>query len=195
MVATIVQCGIPELLDRVDAPEGFRVEYVEGMIVITPPPDDQHETIAESVLYAFIRSGLNFVRPAARGYCLMRGCTDMRKGNHVIPDLTVASRAFTDAERAAAEQHRNWMPAEALDLVVEVTGSNITADTKGKYAAYARLNIPIYLLVNRDQRTATVFTDPSGDVQTPGYAVNRVFKFGQPLVLPEPYPELDTASW
>ncbi|NUU20806.1 MAG: Uma2 family endonuclease [Streptomycetaceae bacterium] len=187
--------NIPKLLDDLDAPEGFRVEWVEGGYAVTPPPAHEHETIAASLLRQLFRTDLEFVYPGGRGYCMTSSCTDLSKGNHVIPDLAIGARPFTQNEIAAAELHENWLSADALDVVVEITSSNLKADTQAKVAAYGRMGIPYYLIVNRSAREVVLLSKPTGDVAEPGYADRQSFAFGQRVQLPDPYPVLKTTTW
>jgi Uma2 family endonuclease len=186
---------IPELLDTIDAPKNWRVEYIEGEIIVSPSPSLGHEDIATSILRQLMLADIPHVYPAGLGYCMRHGCTDESKGNHVIPDLSVLSRAFTKQEQAAAELHKNWLWSDALDLVVEVTSSTPQADTVRKVRAYARMGVPYYLIVNRSAHEAVLLSKPTGDVAEPGYADRQSFAFGEPVRLPEPYPGLDSTTW
>jgi Uma2 family endonuclease len=185
---------IPNLLDGINA-EGFRVEYVEGGIVVTPAPAHYHDEVADNVLGQLRRAGLSYARFGSKGFCKAATCSDITKGNHVVPDFWVASRAFTDQEIAASELHRNWMSAEALHLVGEVTSTNRRADTRDKLTAYARMSIPHYLLIDRTEHTLTLYSDPTGDVDVPAYGTKHTVKFGEPVPMPHGYPTLDSTTW
>lgn len=185
---------IPDLLDGINAGD-FRVEYVEGGIFVTPAPAHYHDEVADNVLEQLRRAGLSYARFGSKGFCKAATCGDITKGNHVIPDFWVAFRAFTDQEIAASELHFNWMSAEALDLVGEITSTNRHADTRDKLTAYARMAIPHYLLVDRTEHTVTLYSDPSGDVDVPAYDTKRKVKFGEPVPMPDGYPALDTSTW
>ncbi|WP_436773332.1 Uma2 family endonuclease [Yinghuangia sp. YIM S09857] len=124
--------NIPELLDDLDAADGFRVEYVEGGFTVTPPPSQEHEDIAGNLLKQLNRADLAHVYPAGRAFCLGNGCSDAEVGNHVVPDASVAAREFTPEERRQASLHKNWIIADALDLVVEITSTNRKNDLKDK---------------------------------------------------------------
>lgn len=187
--------SIPELLDGIDAPEGWRVEYVEGGIVVSPPPGPFHESILTNLLYQLIPT-VKFVRQAGRGYCMRRNCADRTVGDHVIPDLAIGTRDFTPAEMEDAQHtHGGWLPADSLDVVFEVTSSNRKTDTRDKYAAYGRMGVPHYVLVDRAKHTVIVYSDPSGPAPQPGYATTQSFPFGQDVHLPAPYPALRTTTW
>lgn len=191
--------SIPHLLDDIDVPQGWRVEFVEGNIRVVPPASVSHNIIANAIIRRlgvhFDAIGLPYQAYTDIGYCVAAGCSDKQKGNHVIPDVSVATRAFTDGEIAAADAHSNWISSAALDLVVEVTSHNRTADTRDKVAAYGRMSIPHYLLVDRRDQVAVLLTKPTGDVDSPGYADSRTFPFGTDVQLPAPYPVLETKTW
>lgn len=190
---------IPRLLDGISAPDGWRVEFVEGEITVSPPAGGPHNVTANMIMreftWHFRNAGINYEASMGFGFCNTASCGDEQKGDHVIPDLAVATRPFTAAELDASERHSGWMPCAGLDLVVEVTSSNRTADTVVKVGAYGRMAIPYYLLVDRRDRNTTLFSEPTGDVRDPGYAAKQVFAFGDEVMLPTPYPSLDTKAW
>lgn len=185
---------IPDLLDAVNA-EGFRVEYIEGGIAVTPPPAHYHERITHNLLWQLWRADLMYSGIGGEGFCKAANCVDPAKGSHVVPDVWVALRDFTEQEIAASELHKNWMSADALDLVGEVTSTNRRADTRDKLTAYARMSIPHYLLIDRTEHAVTLYSDPTGDVDVPAYDAKRKVKFGEPVPMPDGYPTLDTTTW
>lgn len=78
-------------------------------------------------------------------------------------------------------------------LVVEVTSeSNAETDRVVKRKRYAEYGAPLYLLVDRMEKTVTVFTDPG----RLGYTkVDGPHPFGTPVRLPEPFGiDLDTSG-
>lgn len=103
------------------------------------------------------------------------------------------TRPLTSAELKACGH--GWVSRAALDLAVEVTGSNRTADTVAKVKVYGRMAIPHYLLTDRSDRAVVLYSDPTGDVDEPGYRFARSFAFGDAAQLPDPYPVLETATW
>jgi Uma2 family endonuclease len=169
-----------------ETPEGFRAELIEGEIVVTPPPDGDHEdniaALSEQILalskVPMRASGNKGLRLASGGRC---------PSNHVIPDLTVAPRElrlFRGAEP--------WMPARNVALVVEVTSTRPERDRAAKRHCYARAGIPLYLLVDREKQRVTLMSEPIED----DYSRTVFVPFGEPLDLPSPFAfALETAEF
>ncbi|MEV6105885.1 Uma2 family endonuclease [Streptomyces sp. NPDC051940] len=168
-----------------DAPEGFRVELLEGEIVVTPPPDGEHEDYINTIVKQLIRRSATEVDVSGnKGLKIPRGGPCPK--NHVIPDLTVAAtdlRLFRDADP--------WMPCDGVALVLEVTSTKADRDRTAKRHCYARGAIPLYLLVDREQSSVTLFSDPAGE----DYLQLSTVPFGKKLTLPAPFSfDLDTAE-
>ncbi|MEV6166099.1 Uma2 family endonuclease [Streptomyces sp. NPDC052052] len=169
-----------------DTPEGFRAELIEGDIVVTPPPDGDHEDCIGLVLDQVIRhartdmdfSGNKGLKLSSGGRC---------PKNHVIPDGT-----FAPTELRLYRGADPWMPCAGVALVVEVTSSKLRVDRADKRHCYARGPIPLYLLVDREESSVTLFSDPEGD----DYRQRCTVPFGKKLSLPEPFGfELGTADF
>ncbi len=85
-----------------------------------------------------------------------------------------------------------------IALVGEVTSSNHAIDTGAKLATYAAAGIPVYVLINRETRTAHCYTGPSLPGDNPAeayYTHDTEVDLGDPLPLPAPYPALDTSPF
>ncbi|MGA5194754.1 Uma2 family endonuclease [Streptomyces exfoliatus] len=169
-----------------DTPEGFRAELIEGEIVVTPPPDGEHEKYISRVLRQVIRRSLVDMDVSGNKGLKLTG-TGERPRNHVIPDLTFAP---VDADLFGGAD--SWMPCGGVAMVLEITSSTPNADREVKRPCYARGDIPLYLLVDRDTSTVTLFTDPEdGD-----YREHHAVPFGKPLALPAPFGfDLETAEF
>lgn len=169
-----------------DTPEGFRAELIEGEIVVTPPPDGDHEKYISRVLRQVIRRSVVDMDVSGNKGLKSPSAVE-RPRNHVIPDLTFAP---VDADLFAGAG--SWMPCSGVALVLEVTSSRPNADREVKRRCYARGGIPLYLLVDRDTSTVTLFTDPeSGD-----YRELHAVPFGKSLPLPAPFGfDLETADF
>lgn len=87
-----------------------------------------------------------------------------------------------------------WMRVgpDGIAMVVEVTSSRPEADRRSKRYGYARAGVPLYLLVDRDEERAVLFSGPDGK----DYGHIDQVPFGKPLPLPEPFAiELDTSGF
>ncbi|CAM5425539.1 Putative restriction endonuclease domain-containing protein OS=Streptomyces aurantiogriseus OX=66870 GN=GCM10010251_70350 PE=4 SV=1 [Streptomyces aurantiogriseus] len=85
-----------------------------------------------------------------------------------------------------------------IALVGEVTSTNHETDTGPKFRTYAAAGVPTYVLVDRHSGTAHCYTDPllPGDQPTEAYYdTDTKVDLGDPLLLPAPYPALDTAPF
>ncbi len=169
-----------------DTPEGFRAELIEGEIVVTPPPDGDHEDYIGLIVTQVIRrsrTGMQF--SGNKGLRLDSGGSCPK--NHVIPDGT-----FAPAELRLYRGADPWMPCDGVAMVMEVTSTRPRADRETKRRCYARAGIPLYLLVDRETSSITLFGDPEGDE----YREHRTRPLGKPLTLPEPFGfDLDTADF
>lgn len=166
-----------------DAPEGCKVEIIEGIVTVAPPPSIAHNKIADKVqrrLYQAI--------PEDWGIYQTLGTAVPSRDGLYIPDLAVAPEGVLDAEE------ENYIPAAAAELVVEITSkSNASNDRIKKAAGYAQAGVPLYLLIDGwapGGPTVTLYGEPKGDV----YRVLRAGKFGDAIELPEPFAfALDTS--
>ncbi|RKN37923.1 Uma2 family endonuclease [Streptomyces hoynatensis] len=158
---------------------GDRVEIIEGVIEPVSPSWD-HESAA-----AKVREQLG---PAlARLGCIAgSGNLDLPgTSNWYVPDLAVVPRDLAKGASAL-------VPSQTL-LVVEVT-SDSNADTGRitKRRRYGQYGAPLHLLIDRQQGSWTLFSQP-GEL---GYTlVHGPKRFGEPVRLPEPFAlDLDTSE-
>ncbi len=169
-----------------EAPDGFRAELIEGACVLTPPPDGWHEHCLSALLrQTHLRSRTAVHVSGNKGLRLAgaEGCPD----DHVIPDATLAPAHLRPFRGAAP-----WMPGTGVAMVTEVTGPAHGTDRETKPRCYARGGIPLYLLVDREASSVTLFSDPVRDQ----YRDRRTRPLGKPLCLPEPFAfDLDTADF
>jgi Uma2 family endonuclease len=157
---------------------GDRVQIIEGVIdPVSPSWDHEHATdaIREQLSAALRRLG-----------CVAgAGNLDLpRSSNWYVPDLAVVPRDLAKGGGAL-------LPSQTL-LIVEVTcESNGDTDRVVKRRRYAEYGAPLYVLVDRQERTCTLFSRP-GEL---GYThTDGPLPFGTPLPLPEPFGlELDTS--
>jgi Uma2 family endonuclease len=154
---------------ELDTPPGFKAELIEGEIVVAPPPDGDHED-------AVARFARAVARQAVQELYVSGGRGLITPHGRFIPDATVAPvGAFRD--------QWPWSAPTGVVLVLEVTSTHPQKDREAKRLGYASAGIPHYLLIDRDERQATLFTDPAdGD-----YTAHVQVSFGKPLELPAPF--------
>lgn len=169
-----------------DTPEGFRAELIEGEIVVTPPPDGDHEDYIGLIVDQVARRARTRMQFSGNKGLKLRSGGGCPK-NHAIPDGTFAPldlRLFRGADP--------WMPCEGVALVVEVTSTKPQADREATRRCYARGVIPLYLLIDRDDSSVTLFSEPEGD----DYRQHTTIPYGKPLPLPEPFAfDLETGDF
>ena len=151
--------------------KGDRVQIVEGVIEPMAPSWD-HEAAAAGIRRQ-IDSGLVELDCVAGS-----GNLDLPGSNNwYIPDVAVVpSRLVKGAEAL--------LPDQTL-LVVEVTSdSNGDTDRLVKRRRCAEYGAPLYLLVDRQERACTLFSEP-GPL---GYTKSQgPHPFGHPVELPAPF--------
>lgn len=169
-----------------DTPEGYRAELIDGEIVVTPPPDGNHGRTIWRIVQQISRSSSTDMdySPEAGLIVPSRGLPD---GGRFIPD-----GVFAPAELDVFHNAPSWMSPDGIELVLEVTSSRPDLDRNAKRSAYAEAGIPLYLLVDRQCRKVTLFSDPDhGD-----YSQTNAAPLGRKLYLPEPFDfQLDTAPF
>ncbi|MFE0098826.1 Uma2 family endonuclease [Streptomyces sp. NPDC059009] len=160
--------------------KGDRVQIVEGVIEPTMPSWD-HENVCD-----LIREQLG---PRLRELGCRAGSGNLDlpgSSNWYVPDLAVVPRDLAKGGEAL-------LPDQTL-LIVEITSeSNAETDRKVKRRRYAEYRAPLYLLVDRQERSCTLFAVPGelGFTQVAG-----PFPFGTPVTLPEPFAlDLDTSEF
>ncbi|MBO1333611.1 Uma2 family endonuclease [Streptomyces sp. VRA16 Mangrove soil] len=181
--------GVPdveEAFTRVSAaaPEGWRVELIEGEIHVTPPANGEHEEFVteasdqitlrrlDRTLRSYTGIGLNVPGASATG--------------HVVPDIVVAPKGSFDNDL-------EWHEPSAVLMVVEVTSDSTAGNDRfKKIRGYARAAVPLYLLIDREAKRVTLGSVPEGD----DYAKKTSYKLGLAVPLPDPLGfDLDTAEF
>ncbi|MFJ8627952.1 Uma2 family endonuclease [Kitasatospora sp. NPDC093550] len=157
---------------------GDRSEIIEG--VITPmSPSWAHESAAEVVRRQ--------ITPRMEELDLVSGSGNLDlpgSQNWYIPDLAVVPAELAEKTEGAL------LPDQTL-LIVEVSSpSNAETDRVVKRRRYGQYGAPLYLLVDRQDRSCTLYSQPT----RLGYArESGPHAFGTPVHLPEPFDlDLDT---
>ncbi|MDJ1130469.1 Uma2 family endonuclease [Streptomyces iconiensis] len=154
-------------------PEGYRAEIIGGSIVMSP--------WSKGYYLAVMRSLRTQLEPRLRPGQLVESSrylfTFPGQERAYGPDVFVASaKAFRTTSR--------YIDGEALTLVAELTSGSIrTVDWTDKLPVYGKAGVPVYLLLDMEDHTVSVFSTP-----TPlGYAERRTVGFGEEVPLPEPF--------
>lgn len=158
--------------------EGLRLEFLGGKMGAKAVPDGVH---SEIIMWL---QELCMQQPHWLYAGVGLKVETYRKGR-AIPDGVLAPKGhFIGAGE--------WADADGVLMAVEVTSWDRDTDQRDrveKPRAYAESGIPVYLLVDRDRRQVTVFSEPAGGVYREGHIV----AFGKSVRLPEPVGiELDT---
>ncbi|MEU6879872.1 Uma2 family endonuclease [Streptomyces sp. NPDC046712] len=161
--------------EETDAPEGCKVEIIEGIITVSPPPSNAHNRIAEKV-----QRRLYSVIPEDWGIYQTLGTAIPSRDSLYIPDLAVVPEGMLS-------EPGNFVPAAGAELVVEVTSkSNASHDRIMKAAGYAQAGVPLYLLIDGfapGGATVTLYGEPKGEA----YRVLSAVPFGMEIRLPAPF--------
>ncbi len=161
--------------EELDAPEGCKVEVIDGIVTVSPPPVNNHNLIAAMVqrrLYAVIPDDWDVFQTLALA-------VPSRSGVY-IPDLAVVPRE-------AVPRGENSAPADAAELVVEITSRwNATNDRVSKLNGYAAAGVPLYLLID-PHATGAPAIYLYGEPDEGKYRVLAAVKFGEAVPLPEPF--------
>lgn len=172
---------LADVSERLDVPEGFRVEIIGGCITVSPAPQVRHAK-AVRVLETVLRPAL----PPDTLDLQLVTLEIARTGERYVPDLAVLPEsALIDDE---------WLfSAEACLLAAEVTApSSIDSDRVNKPYGYGKAGIPLYLCVDAVDRTVTLFSKPVNGA----YAARMTVAYGLKIHIPAPFDVImDTAGF
>jgi Uma2 family endonuclease len=172
--------SLEEIYESVDKP-GFRVELLDGRLVVSPPPIGLHTLIvvwlSDTLCEACREHGWNRY---------VDGAVELpATSDWVKPDLYVCP-----VDESAYDR---WLtPAKDVLLAVEVVSpSSRRDDHETKRDAYARSRVPVYLVIDPRDAKITLYSGPGPD----GYARTTTVPVGDKLDLPEPFGiTLDTGT-
>ncbi|MFD0426893.1 Uma2 family endonuclease [Streptomyces parvus] len=161
--------------EETDAPEGCKVEIIEEIVTVSPPPSKDHSSTA-----SLLQRPLYSVIPEDWGIYQTLGVTLPGRGGIYIPDLVVLPRT-------ALFGPGNTVPAEEARLVVEITSrANANHDRVSKVNGYAKAGVELFLLLDpwhSGRPTATLYGEPEDGT----YRVLETVEYGRELTLPEPF--------
>ncbi|MFB8034955.1 Uma2 family endonuclease [Streptomyces sp. NPDC056004] len=167
--------------EETDAPEGCKVEIIEGIVTVSPPPSKDHNLTA-----ARLQRRLYSALPEDWEIFQTLGVSVPGRAGLYIPDLVVVPDE-------AVIGPGNRIPAEEARLVVEITSqANANHDRIGKVHGYAKAGVELFLLLDpwhSGRPTATLYGEPDGGT----YRLLDTVEYGEKLTLPEPFGlDLDT---
>ncbi|MFD8818241.1 Uma2 family endonuclease [Streptomyces sp. NPDC059627] len=155
-----------ERIEKMPAPEGYKVEIVEGTVFMSPQRDTHWEII------------LDIVEQLRTKYPRKRVKSDVRIDypghlNGFATDVTVM------AEDAVKTEKGLWRHQD-VEFVAEVISKSTASNDYGpKKTAYAVAEVPVYLIADPYQRRVHVYTNPKGD----DYATETKVGFGDEVDL------------
>ncbi|MBS2546342.1 Uma2 family endonuclease [Catenulispora sp. NL8] len=195
-----------ELEDHLGLPEGFRVEIIEGDIVVSPAPRFAHNRIATRIANAFALAA--DMDPGFPWEAIVGTGVGEQESRGWIPDVAIVDKARSDE---VAEAGLVIIGPNDMTMAVEVTSpSNADHDRepgpqhrqkngnriKTKWADYAAAGVEFYLLVDCDPRVsrAILYSEPNPSASR--YEAAIAWDLGAPIVLPERFGlTVDTADW
>jgi len=165
--------------DQIDPPAGWRVEIVEGQIVLSAAP-----VPARAYLVEIIRTAVAGSLPPEYG-AYENVELEEPETDRYIPDLSVWLRK---ALRGATGRPR----PKLCRLAVEVTSAGQSGRSYTKAEGYARCGIPVYLVVDQTNGICVVFSKPEGS----RYQTRRDIPYGEPVTLPlDPPATIETSGF
>ncbi|MFF5183755.1 Uma2 family endonuclease [Streptomyces sp. NPDC000345] len=155
------------------APETVRLEYVNGKVVVKAMPDGNHGEI-----FVWLQEQCMQHRPDLRLY----------PESGVKAEAYRKGRARTDGALAPKGHFRgrtDWSAADGILMAVEITSHDRDTDKRDridKPVGYAGAEIPVYLLIDRDNHTLVVFSEPKDG----RYRQSDSYHWGATVPLPAP---------
>lgn len=171
-----------EALDELDVPDGFKAEIIKGNIVVS------------SWSKAYYLDVMDLVRDQLRPHLPEGHEIDSAPGLYVFLGV---ERAYGPDIHAAHHQTRRTtsrrLGGEGLSFVAELTSpSTRDDDVTDKVERYGKAGVPVYLLLDMQEDSATVFWSPTAK----GYASHLTVPFGEKIRIPAPFDcNLDTTGF
>nr|WSY53929.1 Uma2 family endonuclease [Streptomyces sp. NBC_00886] len=155
------------------APETVRLEYINGKVEVKAVPDGNHREI-----FVWLQEQCMQHRPDLRVY----------GESGVKAEAYRKGRARTDgavAPKGHFKGHGEWSDTDGILMAVEITSHDRDTDRRDridKPVGYAAADIPVYLLIDRNSDTVTVFSEPKDG----RYQQTASSPWGTPVELPDP---------
>jgi Uma2 family endonuclease len=161
-------------------PQGFKAELSGDVIVIQASTS----TIHQRNLF-LVRRQFDARRPS--------GSLPSENTDLISPTAEkVRNPDLTYLPDEAMESPKGEVPAELALIAVEIVSpSNPENDWHGKVRDYPQMGIPLYLIVDPDQKTVTLLSEPENG----RYRAREDADFGETIHIPEPFDfVLDTST-
>ncbi|MDQ0934472.1 Uma2 family endonuclease [Streptomyces turgidiscabies] len=156
------------------APEGVKLELIDGKLEVKPLPDQRHGAVVMWLLVESLQQ-----RPECRLYPEQGLKVGTYRKGHAKADAALAPLDhFVD-------QEGEWANSDGVLMVVEVTSHDRDTDRRDrvdKVRGYAEAGIPVYLLIDRDNDTLVVYSEPKDGT----YQQNPSYPYGALVELPAP---------
>ncbi|MFJ6570027.1 Uma2 family endonuclease [Streptomyces sp. NPDC091292] len=169
---------LDELFDKVETPEGYKMEIVGGIVYMSPQRDAHWEIIRRIVRVLEDAFGMN-----------VKVKSDVRIDfpgllNGLCPDV---AKLTATAER---NEEGRWR-YEDIEFIAEVISRGTAANDYGpKKVVYAEAGVPVYLIADPYQGKCHLYTEPKdGD-----YTVETTVSFGRDIDLGAPLEGLTLAT-
>ncbi|MFI9099769.1 Uma2 family endonuclease [Streptomyces fildesensis] len=155
------------------APENVRLEFVNGKIEVKPVPDSNHGATVMWLLRRCMQQRPELALYPEQGLKIER----YRKGRAIPDGVLVPDDHFVG--------QGEWAEPDGVLMTVEVTSYDRDTDRRDRHEkrdGYAAADIPVYLLVDRDKQTVTVFSEPEDGE----YRSRTARPFGAVVEIPAP---------
>jgi Uma2 family endonuclease len=148
-------------LDRLDLPEGWRAEIIDGALYVSKAPGWDHQGVMVRLLRLLADWADEHGGAVNAGIGVIYADDD-----NVIPDVV-----WISAERLAhgldAAGHLNELGPELVVEVVSPGTENARRDREAKLALYSRRDALEYWIVDPQTRAVQVYARPQGDLARP----------------------------
>ncbi|MFE1308640.1 Uma2 family endonuclease [Streptomyces sp. NPDC058755] len=156
------------------APEMVCLEFIDGRLEVWPTPDRGHLTALMRITDA-----CRHLRPELDLHLSCRVKMGEGGSGRAWLDGALAPADYFDGD---ATDGGEWADPDGVLMAVTVAMCTDRRDPDALRDAYAMAGIPVYLVVDRADRSATVFFDPMDG----RYRSATMCAFGNTLRLPEP---------
>lgn len=155
------------------SPETVRLEFINGKIEVKPVPDGDHDEII-----MWLRDVCGELLPNLRLFGERGLKVEKYRLGRARPDAALVPRRHFSG-------HGEWSDPDGVLMVVEVTSHDSDTNRRDrieKRDGYAAADIPVYLLIDRENCTVTVHSEPKDG----SYRSLTTRPYGTPVELPAP---------